>query len=88
LYFRGYALVVVVQRAQKCLDFSATVYILHLLACSIVGGFPRSWEWWVINIFGMIVMSIFGEYLCMRQEMRDIPMSSALVKNSSPGTVV
>lgn len=34
-----------VERAKKCLDFSATVYILHILTAWICVGFPRAVTW-------------------------------------------
>ena len=36
----GLALVAVVGRAKQCWDFAATVYILHLVACSCYTRFP------------------------------------------------
>lgn len=34
-----------VQRAKKCLDFSATIYILHFAAVAAYAGFPKRLEW-------------------------------------------
>lgn len=34
-----------VERAKKCLDFAATIYVLHLLAVSLGNGFPRASPW-------------------------------------------
>jgi hypothetical protein len=34
-----------VERAKKCLDFAATLYLIHLAVVSIVGGFPTSVAW-------------------------------------------
>ena len=34
-----------VERAKKCLDFAATLYLIHLAVVSIVGGFPTSISW-------------------------------------------
>jgi len=71
-----------VERAKKCLDFTATLYFLHLLFCcvfrgaaallrpppclapsltrSACAGWPRSFEWWLLNITGMILMAVLG----------------------------
>ena len=35
-----------VGRAKKCLDFAATLYLLHLAAVSVLSAFPRSFAWW------------------------------------------
>ena len=77
----GY-LALVVERAKKCLDFTATLYFLHLLFCCafrgasaanrmhprtflahtscISTGWPRNFEWWVLNITGMLIMAVLG----------------------------
>ncbi|KAH7686571.1 Integral membrane protein SYS1-related protein [Dioscorea alata] len=65
----------IVERAKKCLDFSATLYIIHLFICIIYGGWPSSITWWVLNVTGLALMSLLGEWLCIRREMREIPIT-------------
>jgi len=67
-------MVYLIERAKKCLDFSATLYIIHLLMCIIYGGWPSSITWWVVNGTGVAVMALLGEYLCIRRELREIPV--------------
>jgi hypothetical protein len=69
----GY-LVYVIERAKKCLDFSATVYILHLFVCISYGGWPASASWWIVNGTGLALMALLGEYLCIKRELREIPI--------------
>ncbi|KAK1298537.1 hypothetical protein QJS10_CPB14g01195 [Acorus calamus] len=64
-----------IERAKKCLDFSATLYIIHLFICIVYGGWPSSFTWWVVNGTGLAVMALLGEWLCIRRELRDIPIS-------------
>ncbi|KAK4774136.1 hypothetical protein SAY87_029155 [Trapa incisa] len=64
-----------IERAKKCLDFSATVYIIHLLLCILYGGFPSSITWWVVNGTGLAIMALLGEYLCIKRELREIPIT-------------
>ncbi|KAM3699837.1 hypothetical protein ACJW31_05G056000 [Castanea mollissima] len=64
-----------IERAKKCLDFSATVYIIHLFICIIYGGWPSSITWWVLNGTGVAVMALLGEYLCIKRELREIPIT-------------
>jgi len=73
----GY-LSLVVERAKKCLDFTATLYLLHLLFCCAYRGWPRSAEWWLLNGAGLATMAVLGEWLCLRKEMQDIPMTQGL----------
>jgi hypothetical protein len=71
-----------IERAKKCLDFSATVYIVHLFICIIYGGWPTSLTWWVVNGTGIAVMALLGEYLCIRRELREIPITTTRHRSS------
>lgn len=65
-----------VQRTKQCLDFTVTTHLIHLLVCWIYNGtFPTTLSWWLINIICIIVMCVCGEFLCMRSEMKAIPLS-------------
>ncbi|MFS7974242.1 hypothetical protein Hanom_Chr09g00866261 [Helianthus anomalus] len=68
-------LLYLIERAKKCLDFSATVYIIHLCICILYGGWPSSITWWVVNGTGLAIMALLGEYLCIKRELREIPIS-------------
>ncbi|XP_044487270.1 protein SYS1 homolog isoform X2 [Mangifera indica] len=65
----------IVERAKKCLDFSATLYIIHLFICIVYGGWPSSITWWVVNGTGLAVMALLGEYLCFRREWQEIQIT-------------
>ncbi|XP_052176298.1 uncharacterized protein LOC127790719 [Diospyros lotus] len=67
-------LLYLIERAKKCLDFSATLYIIHLFICILYGGWPSSMTWWLVNVTGVAVMALLGEYLCIRRELREIPI--------------
>ncbi|XP_028101260.1 protein SYS1 homolog [Camellia sinensis] len=64
-----------IERSKKCLDFSATLYIIHLFVCIIYGGWPSSITWWVVNGSGVAVMVLLGERLCKKRELREIPIA-------------
>lgn len=66
----------IVERAKKCLDFASTCFAFHLLFCCLYGGFPANLEWWATNTLGLLIMSLVGEWLCVRREMREIPVSN------------
>ena len=70
----GCFLMLIVERAKKCLDFTVTAHFLHLCFCTLYEGFPEGWEWWLLTTLSIVVMSLLGEYLCMRREMREIPL--------------
>ncbi|XP_019425094.1 PREDICTED: protein SYS1 homolog isoform X1 [Lupinus angustifolius] len=64
-----------IERAKKCLDFSATLYIIHLFICIVYGGWPSSITWWIVNGTGIAVMALLAEYLCIKRESREIPIT-------------
>jgi len=70
----GYMLYLI-ERSKKCLDFSATLFIIHLFICIIYGGWPSSITWWIVNGTGFAVMARLGKYLCSSRELREIPIS-------------
>ncbi|EGG23884.1 hypothetical protein DFA_06022 [Cavenderia fasciculata] len=74
----------IVERSKKCLDHAATVMVIHLVLVWSFSGFPRTASWWVVQIICCIVMAIVGEYLCMRKELMDIPLSRARELDSTP----
>ncbi|KAL7491167.1 hypothetical protein ACHAWT_000653 [Skeletonema menzelii] len=67
-------LAIIVEKSKKCLDFSVTLFLIHIVTCSIYGGFPSTWDWWIIHTMGMIAMVVLGEYLCSKKELSDIPL--------------
>jgi len=66
-------LLIVVERAKKCLDFAATVHLFHFLFCLFFGGMPNI-AWFIWNIVFMVIMAVLGEYICMKRELKEIPM--------------
>ncbi|KAM3289898.1 protein SYS1 [Capsicum chacoense] len=65
-----------IERAKKCLDFSPTLYNIHLFICIVYGGWPSSITWWIVNVTtGLAVMALLGESLCIKRELREIPIS-------------
>lgn len=68
-------LVYVIERAKKCLDFSVTLFVIHLFICIVYGGWPSPLTWWVVNGTGVAVMALLGEYLCIKRELREIPIT-------------
>jgi hypothetical protein len=67
-------LAVIVEKSKKCLDFSVTLFMIHFILCSLYDGLPSTWDWYIVHILGTIMMVLFGEYLCSRRELDDIPL--------------
>lgn len=66
----------------QCLDFAATAHLIHLIVCTIYAGFPTTLTWWLLNLACMALMSVIGEFICMRTELKAIPVSVASVKST------
>eukprot|EP01116_Phalansterium_solitarium_P013888 TRINITY_DN3133_c0_g1_i1.p2 TRINITY_DN3133_c0_g1~~TRINITY_DN3133_c0_g1_i1.p2 ORF type:complete len:150 (-),score=18.75 TRINITY_DN3133_c0_g1_i1:518-946(-) len=83
-------LVLIVERAKKCLDFAVTTFFVHLLLCCLWAGFPKSWIWWGINVLAVVVTAVVGEYFCMRRQLHEIPLHNPTPKQRSnlPVTVI
>ncbi|KAK9834018.1 hypothetical protein WJX81_003396 [Elliptochloris bilobata] len=79
-------LVFVVGRAKKCLDFAATLYLLHLAAVSAMSAIPSSFAWWAVNIWGMVLAAVLGEWLCLQRELQEIPIGG-LGRRGRPAAV-
>ena len=83
MYFSSLGLWYIVQRTKLCLDFTATVHLLHLMCCTWYNGsLPLSATWWAINLVCVTTMCVTGEFLCMRTELSTIPVSMAGVAKS------
>ncbi|XP_055851356.1 protein SYS1 homolog [Episyrphus balteatus] len=66
---------VVVKRAKLCLDFSSTFHGFHLLICWWYNSsFPTHLSWWLLNIITSAIMCIGGEVLCLKSELKKIPV--------------
>jgi|UniRef100_A0AC35EZ79 hypothetical protein len=72
----AYALSHIVQRAKQCLDFSTTLHVIHVIIVSIyTRTIPTSITWWLLQIVSGIICTVLGEYLCMKKESMEIPLT-------------
>mmetsp|Transcript_10743 Transcript_10743/g.29642 ORF Transcript_10743/g.29642 Transcript_10743/m.29642 type:complete len:204 (-) Transcript_10743:1478-2089(-) len=67
-------LAIIVEKSKKCLDFCVTLFLIHLLVCTLYNGIPATWDWWIIHIFSTIAMILLGEYVCSQRELDEIPL--------------
>ncbi|XP_011501092.1 PREDICTED: protein SYS1 homolog [Ceratosolen solmsi marchali] len=69
------ALWYLVQRTKQCMDFACTAHLIHLICCWIYNGnFPITFSWWCLNIVTTSIMCVCGEFLCMKTELKAIPL--------------
>lgn len=51
-----------------------SMYCFHLGYCTAYSAVPRSALWWVVMVASAACTTVAGEYLCMRRELREIPI--------------
>ena len=73
----------VVGRARQCWDFAVTAHTIHFVACCLYAGFPAYWTWWLLNVACATIMTLCGEYLCMKFDMQEIQMSHTRLNTGS-----
>ena len=74
----------VIERTRKCLDFVITLAFIHLVLTSLSHGFPWHLPWWLIVVSGSTACTLIGEYLCMREEQREIRLHSGAAYETLP----
>ena len=68
-------MVLLIQRAKLILDFSVTLHVYHLLFTTYYSGhIPTSFLWWTLNVTTCTIMTLGGEWACMRKEMEPIAL--------------
>lgn len=72
------SIALIVERAKKCLDFSFTVYFVHVAACVCYAGVPRHWQWWGMIAGSFVLTALLSETICARRELRDIPLGTTM----------
>ncbi|EFC49665.1 predicted protein [Naegleria gruberi] len=80
----GFLLFMIVRRSKKCMDFTITFHVIHLIFCIIYKAFPVYWEWYVFIVLHGIIMTLVGEFSCYWREQREInlPATSKLTSSS------
>lgn len=69
----------IVERATRCLDFAATMLVVHLVIVSCYAGFlPRNAMWWICNSANLALVAVLSEFLCIRRESRESQIGSLI----------
>ena len=71
-----FAEAIIVEKANKCLDFTVTIFFFHLLGViAYREKFPWSLEWWLIHAGLIFVTTILAEWTCMKIEQQEIKLT-------------
>jgi hypothetical protein len=69
------AIVYIVERANKCLDFASTAYFINLSLVCLYDGFPWSFVWWILHACSLVSVVLISEYICMKIEQKEITIN-------------
>jgi hypothetical protein len=50
--------------------------MFHALIVWAATGFPASVVWWVFLVLGVVVSTVLGEIVCLKRELKEIPVGS------------
>ncbi|ORX91292.1 hypothetical protein K493DRAFT_286975 [Basidiobolus meristosporus CBS 931.73] len=82
--FGVFLLLHIVERAKLCLDFTITFHFFHFLFTSMYSQqIPSYFMWWALNVVSCCLMSIGGEWMCMRKEMAPIQLGGGSSSEAS-----
>lgn len=74
----SYAVVVVVERARLCLDFTGTLYLLHwLFVAYLSSSIPRSLTWYVLLFASFALTFYHSRSLCIERELQPIEIQGS-----------
>lgn len=63
------------EKANKCLDFTVTIFIIHLWSVWFTYKFPNTMQWWLTHAFLVTVTVLTSEYFCLKLETAEIKLS-------------
>ncbi len=67
--------IVVVDRANKILDYILTNFLIHLILTTLTSHFPLYLFWWLLHGVYIIVVTLVSEYVSLRLDQRGIKLN-------------
>ncbi|XP_075257049.1 protein SYS1 homolog [Convolutriloba macropyga] len=68
-----------VGRSKLCTDFSFTLLFYHWILSTLYpsswASIPSKWSWYCLHLVCALLTTVLAEYLCMRTELRAVPIS-------------
>lgn len=66
--------VVIIEKANKILDYVLTNFFIHILITTILNHFPLNYFWWVINSSMNASVIIISEYISLKIDQKEIKL--------------
>uniref|UniRef100_A0A915CTJ2 HAT C-terminal dimerisation domain-containing protein n=1 Tax=Ditylenchus dipsaci TaxID=166011 RepID=A0A915CTJ2_9BILA len=62
---------------SQCLDFAFTLHFWHIIITFVYNWqIPTQLTWWLLQLVSVSVCTVLGEWLCMRKETMEIPLTN------------
>ena len=65
----------IVEKANKCLDFTLTIFIIHLCCTSFTYKFPQTFAWWFYHSVLVTITVLAAEAFCLKLETAEIKIN-------------
>ena len=69
-----FSLCSLVEKANKCLDFTATIFFYHFLLTWATYEFPSNLSWWAAHALIVTVTVLVAEFACLKLETAEIKL--------------
>ena len=69
------ALAYTVEKANKCLDFTITIFFIHFVLTCFVFKFPSMLSWWIYHAILITITVLASEFVCLKLETAEIKLS-------------
>ncbi|KAF3934360.1 hypothetical protein ABW19_dt0203706 [Dactylella cylindrospora] len=67
------AITLLIVRTKYVLDFSLTIYFIHLIVTSLYSrSLPSSWLWWSLQFGSALVTVLLSTWLCRKRELQPL----------------
>jgi hypothetical protein len=71
--------IIVVEKANKILDYVATNFILEIAVICLFKGFPNTFSFWLFSIIKVAVTTLVAEYISLKIEQKEITINSNFI---------
>jgi len=72
--FMIFIYVVIVDKANKILDYTITNFFLHILLTTLLKHFPMNYFWWVINGSFIASVVLISEFISLKLDQKEIKL--------------
>lgn len=66
--------ILVIDKANKILDYVLTNFFVHLILTTLYSHFPTHFLWWILNGIFLTVITLTSEYIALKIDQREIKL--------------